>query len=161
MDISRRRFLLTTVAAGVAPLAMTSAHARDLVGEDLLSHGPIDLLIYDERFNEAARLARRAARERISVSAVRGDVTQLWYDGLYHRWQRKLGVIAGLTTVDALFCLETLGAEVGLQRVMSSVQVHSGLLNDRGQPMRRSPLVSWLLAPPHSNFGDSPRRLVF
>lgn len=155
MKISRRRFFLATIAAGMVPLAISSAQPREMAGADLLSRGPLDLLIYDDRFNEGTLLARKAVLEGVSVRAVRGDVTQLWYDDLYHRWQRKPGAIAGITTVDALFCLETLGADVGLRRVMSSVPTHSGLLNDRGRPMRRSPLVSWLLAPspPRSDVG--------
>lgn len=147
MNISRRRFFLSTLATSLAPLMIPPAQARENAGESRLRSEPLDLFIFDDRFDEATSLAFKVAREGISVRSVQGDVTRLWYDDLYYRWQNKPGAVGGITTINALFCLETLGADAGLRTAKSSLPTHSGLLNDHGQPLQQPPLVRWLLAP--------------
>lgn len=112
---NRREFI---VAGAVAAGGASWAYAGELTGA--LPDGKADIytVVYDERFSDSVAFARRARAQGLRVSAIRGDVTKLWYDDLYHRWKRGPAAIAGLTTADAFFCLETFGVDAGLRRVL-------------------------------------------
>jgi|CXWL01.1.fsa_nt_gi hypothetical protein len=79
---------------------------------------PLYTVVYDERFADSVAFADEARRLGQRVSAIAGDVTGLWYDDLFHRWQRSAVAIAGMTTRDAFFCLEIFGNDAGLRRVL-------------------------------------------
>jgi hypothetical protein len=49
----------------------------------------------------------------MTVQGIAGDITALWYDDLYFRWQQGSTVVAGLTGASALFCLEELAWDAG------------------------------------------------
>jgi hypothetical protein len=68
-------------------------------------------VVYDMRFAASVAFARRAAVHGYDVAATEGDITRVWYDDLYHRWQRGPAAIAGLMGRGALFCLEQLAAD--------------------------------------------------
>lgn len=110
---NRREFMVAgAVAAGGASLL--GAHGAAAAEP----HADLYTVVYDERFPDSVAFARQAQRQGLRISAIRGDVTKLWYDDLYHRWKQGAAAIAGLTSPDALFCLETLGNDAGLRRVL-------------------------------------------
>jgi len=110
---NRREFMVAgAVAAGGASLLGAGAAEASQPLADLYT------VVYDERFPDSVAFAAQARRQGLRVSAIRGDVTRLWYDDLYHRWKKGPAAIAGLTAPDALFCLETLGNDAGLRRVL-------------------------------------------
>jgi hypothetical protein len=110
--IRRRDFVLMGALTALSPRIHAASGGR---GQAHLNYHS---LVYDDRFEEAAAFGRAAENAGLQVSAVQGDVTALWYDNLYHRWLADRAPVAGLTTPDALFCLETLGNDAGLRLVM-------------------------------------------
>jgi hypothetical protein len=110
--ISRRDFIVSGTLATLSPCLHAASSTLEL------PHLPYHSLIYDDRFEEAVAFGRAAVDAGLPVSAIRGDVTALWYHNLYHRWLADRAPIAGMTTPDALFCLETLGNDAGLRLAM-------------------------------------------
>jgi hypothetical protein len=91
--------------------AAASAPAVDVggdVGADAGSMVAPYRVVVDERFAAARALGAQARARGWAVSAIRGDVTPLWYQDLALRWRAGPAPIAGLTTASALFCLERL-----------------------------------------------------
>lgn len=74
-------------------------------------------LIFDERFPESRDFGAQAGRLHSSTHAIRGDVTDLWYNDLDLRWRAGPAPIAGMTTGDSLFCLERLAWDRGMRVV--------------------------------------------
>jgi hypothetical protein len=113
--LNRRTFL----QAGVTAVPLATGAALTLGANKAraaLPAVPLHTVVFDERFafaNEARWMGQR-------TSAIRGDVTKLWYDDLYHAWQNGPVAIAGLTTQDAMFCLEIFGNDAGLRLVLKA-----------------------------------------
>ena len=126
---SRREFVQAATLIAAAPMATAEA-AR--AGP---SSGPLEIhrAIYDERFPAARAFAVDARRRGWAVSAIRGDVTDIWFHDLALAWKSAPTPIAGLTQDNSLFCLERLAWDAGL-RVVSR----------RDHP---DDLVSWMIAP--------------
>jgi hypothetical protein len=71
-------------------------------------------VVFDERFPLSRALARAIAGPSTPLAAIRGDVTALWYHNLYFVWRRGPAPIAGVTSAEALFCLEMLARDVAM-----------------------------------------------
>lgn len=113
--LNRRTFLQAGVTA--VPLAAGAALA---LGAKQASAGgvqavPLHTVVYDVRFADSVAFANEARWMGQRTSAIQGDVTRLWYDDLYHAWKDGPVAIAGLTTQDAMFCLEIFGNDAGLR----------------------------------------------
>jgi hypothetical protein len=109
---SRREFIQASVAASAAPLVATGpALAAATAGMTLYK------VIYDARFAEGRTFALAAGRLGTPAHPIRGDVTNIWFNDLYHRWSRAPAAIAGLTTPAALFCLEQLARDYRMRVV--------------------------------------------
>jgi hypothetical protein len=63
-------------------------------------------LIYDSRFAAARLLGTESARRGLATTAFNGDVTALWFHDFALRWAADRAPVAGITTPEALFCLE-------------------------------------------------------
>jgi hypothetical protein len=72
-------------------------------------------LIVDQRFAVTQGLLEAAQVHGVPLSAIDGDVTDVWYKDLALRWRTGPAPIAGLTTVGALFCLERLAWDAGMR----------------------------------------------
>lgn len=107
---SRREFLQITFAASVLPLAAGAVEGTGpaVSARDRADAVPLYKVLYDTRFPASVAFARRVAAQGVVTQAMTGDMTQVWYDDLYHRWARGPAAIAGLTAYGALFCLERL-----------------------------------------------------
>ena len=104
---SRREVL----SAGLAGGALAAVPALRRAGAAPLATGDGAVpyrVVVDERFPAALALAAAAHARLWNVSAIRGDVTALWYEELALRWRAGPAPIAGMTTTSALFCLERL-----------------------------------------------------
>lgn len=102
---SRRDMLKGGLAVSALPLAARAGLAG---AEPAVSAVPLYRVVYDRRFPASVAFARRAAERGLPVHGIDGDVTELWYGDLYHRWRQGPAAIAGLTAYGALFCLERL-----------------------------------------------------
>jgi hypothetical protein len=83
--------------------------------------------IFDSRFVDSVAFADELEARGVVTTGVRGDVARLWYDDLRPCIQDRPGPIAGLTDRTALFCLEELARDVGMQ-----VAIRVDHLVDRG-----------------------------
>jgi len=130
--LNRRTFLQAGVtavplAAGVAALGSKQASAGS-------NHPavPLHTVVYDERFADSVAFADEVRWMGQRTSAIRGDVTKLWYDDLFHAWQRGPVAIAGLTTQDAMFCLEIFGNDAGLRLLVKGEhRIEAGRIEHR------------------------------
>jgi hypothetical protein len=113
--LNRRTFL----QAGVTAVPLAAGAAMALGANQAKAAGtsavPLHTVVFDERFADSVAFANEARWMGQRTSAISGDVTRLWYDDLYHAWKHGPVAIAGLTTKDAMFCLEILGNDAGLR----------------------------------------------
>jgi hypothetical protein len=108
--MNRRDFLsaqlgaAAALAAGVSIAAAQPARASSLVLQ-------LDRLVVDDRYPDALRIAAHAADRAGVTSRFSGDLTQLWYEQLDLSWRARPEALAGITTREGLFVLETLAAD--------------------------------------------------
>lgn len=74
-------------------------------------------VVYDTRFAESVAFARRSAALGLRTHPIAGDMTYLWYDGIYHHWKRGPKALAGLTAHGPMFCFAELARDVGMRVV--------------------------------------------
>jgi hypothetical protein len=106
---SRREFLQVGIAALTLPISARAALAPEAAApvSDLAST-PIYKVIFDQRFSASVDFAEQAKALGAHAHAIKGDITDLWFHDLYHRWKQGPAAIAGLTAHGPLFCLERL-----------------------------------------------------
>lgn len=116
--------------------------------------------VFDERFEDARAFATQATARATPTVAIRGDVTNLFFNDLDLRW--KLGPVwlIGFTTAASLFCLHLLARDRGMRlrlcRTKPNLKAVLGVL-DGALPRDRmrmhlpssdpSDLVLWIIAP--------------
>jgi len=137
--IDRRTF----VQYGVTGLVVTLA-----AGSCKLSGGgtgaETHLALFDRRFAAARKFAQTTQAQGISIRAITGDVTWVWFNELHPLWKRRPVAIAGLTTYAPLFCLERLAWDHGM-RVIQRDPHDIRATNEPDQP-----LYAWVIAPARS-----------
>ncbi len=149
---SRRIFLKCGLGACSASALIPPISARPVM--------PYYKAIFDERFEEARAFATQATAHATPTVAIRGDVTNLFFNDLDLRW--KLGPVwlTGLTTSASLFCLHLLARDRGMLlrfcRTKPNMKAVLGVLDGAlpGDRMRTdlpssapSDLVLWIIAP--------------
>lgn len=114
--MNRREFCFSAAAA--ATVAACSSQADD--GRWWRGHAAATLvrpykLLFDNRFAAARLLGAEAARRGLAATAFDGDVTPLWLHDLGPRWAADRAPVAGITTPQALFCLEQLARDAWMR----------------------------------------------
>jgi hypothetical protein len=112
---NRREFLQIGVSATAWPLLSRAAHAAG-VGEPAPAIR-IATVVYDTRFAESVAFAGRSAQLGLTTRAIEADMTRLWYEEIYLRWQREPAAIAGLTAHGPMFCFAELARDVRMRVV--------------------------------------------
>ena len=104
---SRRIFLKCGLGACSASALIPKLSARRVM--------PYYKAVFDERFEEARAFATQATARATPTVAIRGDVTNLFFNDLDLRW--KLGPVwlIGFTTSASLFCLHLLARDRGMR----------------------------------------------
>jgi len=149
---SRRIFLECGLGACAASTLIPPLSARQTM--------PYYKAVFDERFEDARAFAGQATARATPTVAIRGDVTNLFFNDLDARW--KLGPVwlIGFTTSASLFCLHLLARDRGMRlrfcRTNPNKKAVEGVLDGAlpldavkvpvapGDP---SDLVLWVLAP--------------
>jgi len=137
--VSRRTILQGAVAATSLPILASVAWPRtlnDAEASAALDHPALYKVLVDQRFAPARAFGREAERRGHIVQAFNGDVTDVWYHDLYHRWRNGRAAIAGLTTYSALFCLQELARDARMRVIHRVEHAHQGL----------ETLYSWIIA---------------
>lgn len=110
--MDRREFIQTSVTAA---LFTGIGHTAAVRRPGRLSHAPLDAQIYkavcDERYSDSLAFRDEVSRLAIPIYAIRGDVTNLWFNDLDAHWREHTAPVVGLTTDAALFCLEGLARD--------------------------------------------------
>jgi hypothetical protein len=116
--------------------------------------------VFDERFEDARAFATQATARAMPTVAIRGDVTNLFFNDLDLRWKRGPVWLIGVTTPASLFCLHLLACDRGMRlrfcRMKPNMKAVLGVL-DGALPRDRmsmrlpsshpSDLVLWIIAP--------------
>ncbi len=149
---SRRIFLKCGLGACTASALIPPLSARPVM--------PYYKAVFDERFEDARTFAIQATACATPTVAIRGDVTNLFFNDLDLRW--KLGPVwlIGFTTPASLFCLHLLARDRGMHlrfcRTKPNMNAALGVLGGvlPRDPMRMdlpssnpSDLVLWIIAP--------------
>lgn len=121
---NRREFLRIGFTATAWPIA-SSAVASVGLAYDRGGPLPIYKAIYDTRFGASRRFAERIERLGVQLAAIEGDMTRVWFDDIYHVWQRAPIPIAGMTAHGPLFCFEQLARDIGMRIVFKAKHVPS------------------------------------
>lgn len=109
--IGRRQFVRSGLALAAGLPAVAATAAPWLPGAAAMRRLRPERFVFDARFDAAVAAARVAAAIGVPAVGVEGDLTRLWYDDLDLEWKRAPMTIAGVTTPQALFVLETLAAD--------------------------------------------------
>jgi hypothetical protein len=127
---NRREFIQAGLAASVLPVLATA--------KDLLPQPQFYKVIFDHRFPASREFAAEMEKLGATVHGIHGDITDLWFHDLYHRWKQSPVPIAGMTAHGPLFCLERLAWDHGM-RVLSRT--------DHPPAGNSEPLISWIIGP--------------
>lgn len=115
--IERRTLLKIAAAAPFLAIAASTQPGADRNPE-------ISAFVFDSRFPIAHEIASMSHAE---LHSIEGDVTALWYDCLFHRWNADSAyAVAGITTATSLFALEQMALLQG-RRVVSRTAIKAGL----------------------------------
>ncbi len=112
---SRRQFLAGGIAGSVF-VSFCSARAAVRLTDP--NHQALADFVFDERFEHGAVMAQGLDQDVTRIYAMRGDVSEVWYDHLARRLQTGPQAIGGLTTAGGLFVLSRLGHDAGLRLAM-------------------------------------------
>jgi len=149
---SRRIFLKCGLGACSASALIPTLSARPVI--------PYYKAVFDERFEEARAFATQATALATPTVAIRGDVTNLFFNDLDLRWKRGPVWLIGITTSASLFCLHLLARDRGMRlrfcRTKPDMNAVLGILDGalpRGRMRMHLPssdpsdLVLWIIAP--------------
>lgn len=130
--LTRRMFI------GTAATVVALASALKLAAPSSVS-----LAIVDQRYPGNVGFRQAMAARGVAVTSFDGDVTDVWFRRLDPVWRSQApSVVAGLTTQQALFCLEHLCWDRGL-RVVERRAVGSAKLRSDS---REELMWSWVIA---------------
>ena len=149
---SRRIFLKCGLGACSASALIPPLSARPVM--------PYYKAVFDERFEDARAFAAQVTARATPTMAIRGDVTNLFFNDLDLRWKLGPNSLIGFTTSASLFCLHLLARDRGMRlrlcRTKPSMKAVLGVL-DGTLPLDRmrmplpsgdpSDLVLWIIAP--------------
>ena len=137
---SRREFLQIGLTATAWPIVAQAGGIRldETRGREILG------IVYDTRFAASVAFATRSATLGVPAHAIDGDMTRLWFDEIYHRWQLKPTALAGLTTHGPMFCFAELARDVMMRVVYRAEHRPAG-----GAALVHDTLYGWVIAPRH------------
>jgi hypothetical protein len=130
---SRREFIQAGIVASALPMIGSAGHPAAPPAAPAFYKA-----IFDHRFPASVEFGRQMERLGESVHGIHGDITDLWYHDLYHRWKQGPAAITGMTAHGALFCLERLAWDHGM-RVLSRTE-HPAAGGEE-------PLITWTIGP--------------
>ncbi|MEO8723976.1 MAG: hypothetical protein ABI395_10740 [Sphingobium sp.] len=73
--------------------------------------------IIDNDDDESLTFAARCRSLGVATKNVRGNVSNLWFDDLYHYWRRSPKPIGGLTSHSTWFLLDMMARDAGMRTI--------------------------------------------
>jgi hypothetical protein len=83
--------------------------------KNLLPQPQFYKVIFDHRFPASREFGAEMEKLGATVHGIHGDITDLWFHDLYHRWKQSPVPTAGMTAHGPLFCLERLAWDHGMR----------------------------------------------
>jgi len=173
--INRREFIQLAMAAGAAVAVPSSVEIAPVRSGGNVPNRTLYKVPYDEAFSDALIFASEARRLGAHTHAIRGDVTDLWFQDLSRKWAQSPASIAGMTTCQSLFVLALMARDARMRAVyqgdsrwpriaanvvMSWRPEESHTRRDAkaaaGPPALPTTLCSWIIAPINREHGRSP-----
>jgi hypothetical protein len=139
---NRREFIQAGFAASVLPVLAT---AGEILPQSTTAAFQFYKVIFDHRFPASREFGSAMEKSGAAVYAIHGDITDLWFHDLYHRWKQDPAPIAGMTAHGPLFCLERLAWDHGM-RVLSRI--------DHPATGDSEPLITWIIGPKPGEAGN-------
>jgi hypothetical protein len=112
---NRREFIQIGMTATAWPLVAGTLPGAELGA--MPEWAPLSTVVYDSRFAESVAFAERSRALGVRAMAIEADMTRLWYEDIYHQWQRGPAAIAGLTAHGPMFCFAELARDVRMRLV--------------------------------------------
>ncbi|WLH65165.1 hypothetical protein [Pseudomonas sp. FP2300] len=108
-----------TLLQGSALLPLTFLAGKTIASTRLFASptGSFELVIADVRYQQGQRFIQKATNLNYVTRGVQGDPTGLWRTILRPLWRDKKSTVAGITNLQALFCLEMLARDQGMRLV--------------------------------------------
>ncbi len=146
--MNRRSFMVRGAALSGIAWVGREAHAGNA------ARSPFDMIVVDRRFAAARAFALEVAVNLELVRHIDGDITQLWYDDLFHRWSRDDVRIAGCTLETAAVQLGHFARDRGYELDVGSASCGDEAVSGEVQPAAletecgsRVRLVRWTILP--------------
>lgn len=140
----------TVCGFGAAAVALPFMPALALAAPTFAADRAV-VVLFDPRFADGRALGDEARLRGLVACPVSGDVTACWDETLRHLWQGGHALVAGATTLDALFCLELLCNDAGHRLVH-----HQQHLADRTPPRLAALLKASEAGAPYRPLGEMP-----
>ena len=137
---NRREFIQAGLVASIMPVLTTA--------QEILPAGsalPLYKVIFDHRFQASREFGGEMEKLGAKVHGIHGDITDLWFHDLYHRWKESPAPIAGMTAHGPLFCLERLAWDRGMRVLSRTEHPPAG---------DSEPLITWVIGPKASGAGS-------
>jgi hypothetical protein len=116
---SRRGVLKGSLAAVAAAAVWRNGLAQTPRRRE---HGP-DHFVLDPGSPLSATIEGHARAAAIPAFATEGDITALWFEILEPLWRQGKSTVAGVTSPEAIFCLERLAWDHGMRMVFRADEV--------------------------------------
>jgi hypothetical protein len=116
---SRRAVLKGSLAAAAAAAVWRNGLAQTPRRRE---HGP-DHLVLDRGSPLSPMFEDHARAAAIPTFATEGDITALWFEVLDPLWRQEHSTVAGITSPEAIFCLERLAWDHGMRMVFRADEV--------------------------------------
>jgi hypothetical protein len=114
--VNRREFCSSVTAATTLATCAAGANAALWSGDADPTTAVLPYrLIFDGRFPASRLLGAEAARRGLPAALFNGDVTALWFHDLGPHWAASRVPVAGITTPEALLCLEQMARDAWMR----------------------------------------------
>lgn len=108
-----------TILKGGALLPLTFLAGKSIASTRLFGSATesLELVIADVRYQQGQRFIQKATKLNYVTRGVQGDPTDVWRSVLRPLWRDQKSTVAGITNLQALFCLEMLARDQGMRLV--------------------------------------------
>jgi hypothetical protein len=159
--INRRRVMRIGAATVAGALVNLPAPGRN--APPGRAHSAFQRAVFDERFAECRAFAAELRTAGIFISAIRGDVAELWYGDLRAHLSENGLPVTGLTDRTSLFCLEELARDVGMRVIFRAEHIIDREQDGHARHFAVGPaslVAATRSLPPGAEFGRAMARLI-
>lgn len=128
--MKRRNFLKGLSLLGVGATSLNMLQLNTALGNNS-TVAPIHF-VYDKRYCNPRNMNSAFLSSIETSFPIEGNVTEVWFNGLYYHWQKRTQTTVGLTDHSDFFILKTLARDQGYRVLYEE---------------RTGDIISWALVP--------------